>query len=80
MALSGPEMLLKNLLGIDPRKMESDILGMIAMVKEMHTFVKEVNARLERLEHHLGVIQDEKQLPVSTDTSVYDPHKGAANG
>lgn len=58
--LTGPEMLLKNLLGIDPKQMQETVIALIGKVNEIHAFMADISGRLDRLEHHLGIADNTK--------------------
>lgn len=75
MGLSGPEMLLKNLLGIDPKQMAETLTGVIKQVNEIHLFMQEIRGRLDRLEKHLGVMPDENLALPNPENE-----RSAANG
>lgn len=68
-------MLLKSLLGIDPKAMQETISGLITQVREIHAFMQSSDARLSRIETHLGI---KNEIPALTDETKNDWN--AANG
>lgn len=78
MARGGLQILLGSLgIELDPKQIETDIKNMIGNVNATAAFIRSVDARLTRIEQHLG-IEIPVSLPATTEENAANEQRKQA--